>query len=61
MNSGLMTGTMVVSVIAMLGWLVLSSQELRSHQLSWARTLKFALLWVAIFGAVALVASRFSA
>lgn len=61
MNSGLMTGTMVVSVIAMLGWLVLSSQELRSHQLGWGRTVKFALLWIAIFGAVALVASRFSA
>ncbi len=61
MNTGLITGTVVVSVIAMLGWLVLSSQELRADQLGGPRTIRFALLWVAIFGAVVLVASRFSA
>ncbi len=53
MTSGLMTGTMVVSVIAMLGWLVLNLRALQAHQLGRERTISYALLWVAIFGAVA--------
>jgi hypothetical protein len=60
-TSGLMTGTMIVSVIAMLGWLVLNLRGLQSHQLGRERTIRYALLWVAIFGAVVLAAKLFSA
>ena len=56
-----MTGTMIVSVIAMLGWLALNLRGLQSHQLGRERTVRYTLLWVAIFGAVMLVARLFSA
>jgi len=60
-TSSLMTGTMIVSVIAMLGWLVLNLRALQSHQLGRERMIRYALLWVAIFGAAVLVARLFSA
>jgi hypothetical protein len=60
-TSSLMTGTMIVSVIAMLGWLVLNLRALQSHQLGRERTIRYALLWVAIFGAAVFVARLFSA
>jgi len=57
-NGDLSTGTMVVSVIAMLGWLILNLRAMRSHELGRETTIKYALAWVAIFGVVAFVATR---
>jgi hypothetical protein len=52
------TVTMIVSLVAMLGWLALNFGALRSFQLGPARMVKFALAWIAIFALVALFASR---
>jgi hypothetical protein len=59
MNADLSTGTMVVSIVAMLGWLVLNMRAMQSHQLGMEKTLKYAAAWVAIFAFVAFLASRF--
>ena len=53
-----MTATMVVSIVAMLGWLVLAMGNLQAFKLGRAKTAKFALAWIAIFGIVALLAQR---
>jgi hypothetical protein len=46
----------VVSIIAMLGWLVLVGMGFASYRLSWGKTAQLALTWVAIFaGGVLLV------
>lgn len=59
MNSSMSTTALIVSIIAMLGYLYLNMQALRSHNLGREKTIKYALMWVAIFGFVAFVASRF--
>lgn len=52
------TVSLIVSVVAMLGWLALNFGALRSFQLGPAKTARFALAWIAIFALVALFASR---
>lgn len=59
MSADLSTGTLVVSLVAMLGWLFLNMRAMKSHQLGTEKTLKYAAAWVAIFAFVAFVASRF--
>jgi hypothetical protein len=44
-----------VSVVALAGWLVLALSALRSHLLYARRTIVYALIWGAIFLAVAAV------
>lgn len=61
MNMDLSTGTMVVSLVALLGWLILNVQAFKSQQLGWVRTAQYGLAWVAIFGVVAFMATRFAA
>ena len=46
----------VISIIAMLGWLVLAGSALASYRLSWGKTAQLALTWVAIFGGLFLLA-----
>ena len=58
MNANLSTAALVVSIVAMLGWLILILPELRSFNLGMAKSAKFALAWIAIFGLVAFVAGR---
>ena len=45
----------VVSLIALLGWLILCGSALASHKLDWSKGLKMALTWVAIFAGVFLL------
>lgn len=46
----------IVSIIAMLGWLVLAVSAFASFRLSWGKTAQMALTWLAIFvGATLLV------
>jgi hypothetical protein len=44
-----------VSVVALLGWLVLSASALRARQLNARKAVVYALIWAAIFLAVAAV------
>jgi hypothetical protein len=60
MNPDLSTGTLIVSIVAMSGWLFLNLRAMKSHQLGTEKTLKYAAAWIAIFALVAFVASRFS-
>jgi hypothetical protein len=59
MNADLSTGTLVVSIVAMLGWLLLNMRAMQSHRLGMEKTLKYAAAWVAIFALVAFAASSF--
>ena len=59
MSADLSTGTLIVSIIAMLGYLFLVSRSFQSHQLGREKTIKYVLIWIAIFGFVAFVATRF--
>lgn len=45
----------IISLIAMLGWLVLSIGAFRAHQVGARKTVVMALTWSAIFGLVAAV------
>jgi hypothetical protein len=59
MNADLSTGTLIVSIVAMLGWLVLILPEMRSFRLGKGKMVQMALAWIAIFALVAFAASRF--
>lgn len=39
----------IVSIVALVGWLVLASSALASFKLGWSKTVQMALVWVAIF------------
>lgn len=45
----------IVSLIALIGWLILVGGALASHRLNWSKALKLALTWVAIFAGVFLL------
>lgn len=44
-----MNDVALVSVIALLGWLVLAGSALASYRLSWGKTAQLSLVWLAIF------------
>ncbi|MEM6476243.1 MAG: hypothetical protein AAF687_08765 [Pseudomonadota bacterium] len=44
-----MNETTMISIVAMLGWLVLAGSALASFKLGWSKLLQMALLWIAIF------------
>lgn len=39
----------IISVVALLGWLVLAGSAFASFRLSWGKTLQLVLVWAAIF------------
>lgn len=45
----------LVSIVALLGWLVLAGSALASHRLNWSTALKMGLTWVAIFAGLFLI------
>lgn len=51
----------ILSVILMLGWLVLVGSALASFRLGWSKMLKLALVWLAIFVGLFLIAELFGA
>jgi hypothetical protein len=56
-----MTGTAIVSVIALLGYLMLSWRSSEVQDLSMAQKARFGGAWVLIFAGIAFIASRFGA
>ncbi len=51
----------LVSLVAMVGWLILCGSALASYRLGWSKILQMALMWTAIFGAGFLIAWFFGA
>jgi len=45
----------LISIVAMVGWLILAGSALASYRLSWGKTVKIALTWLAIFVGLFLV------
>lgn len=58
MNGDMSTATLIVSIVAMSGWLILNLRALRSHQLGFEKTARYAAAWIAIFALVAFFANR---
>ena len=50
-----MNGESLVSIVALIGWLILAGSALASFRLSWSKAIRMALAWVAIFGGVFLL------
>ncbi len=44
-----------VQIVALIGWLVLAMSAYASFRLDWKQSVRMALIWIAIFGGVALV------
>lgn len=44
-----MNDTSLISIVALLGWLVLMGSSFASFKLGWSKTLQLALIWLAIF------------
>ncbi|MHA7818360.1 MAG: hypothetical protein ACX930_01805 [Erythrobacter sp.] len=56
-----MNDTALISIIAMLGWLVLAGSAFASFQLGWSKTLQLALVWLAIFAGLFVIADLMGA
>lgn len=39
----------IVSLVTLLGWLILAGSAFASYRLDWSKTVKLALVWLAIF------------
>lgn len=39
----------IVSIVALVGWLILASSALASFRLGWSKAMQMALVWLAIF------------
>lgn len=50
-----MNETAMISIVALLGWLVLAGSALASFKLGWSKMAQMALLWFAIFAGAYLV------
>ena len=46
----------IISIVAMLGWLVLAGGALASFKLGWGKMAQMALVWLAIFAGLYVVA-----
>ena len=53
-------GTLILSLVALAGWLFLNWRALQSHGLSFEQKAAMAVAWVVIFAGVAFVFSRMS-
>ena len=54
-----MSEIQIVQIISLVGFLILAGSALASFRLSWSKVLRMALIWGAIFCAVALFFSIF--
>ncbi len=53
-------GTVILSLVALAGWIFLNWRALQSHGLSFEQKAAMAAAWVVIFAVVAFVLSRMS-
>lgn len=50
-----MMGSGLVSIVALLGWLILAGSAFASYRLSWGKTAQLVLVWLAIFAGLFLL------
>ena len=51
----------LISIVAMLGWLILAGSALASYRLGWSKMLQLGLIWLAIFAGLFVVADLLGA
>ncbi len=51
----------VISLVAMLGWLILAGSAIASFRLGWGKLAQLALVWLAIFAGLFVVADLLGA
>lgn len=51
----------ILSIVVMIGWLILAGSALASFRLGWSKMLKLALVWLAIFVGLFLIADLMGA
>ena len=51
----------ILSIVVMIGWLILAGSALASFKLGWSKMLKLALVWLAIFVGLFLIADLMGA
>ena len=51
----------IISIVAMLGWLILAGSAMASFKLGWSKIVQLALLWLAIFVGLYVVADLLGA
>ena len=45
----------IISIVALLGWLILAGSAMASYRLGWSKMLQLALVWFAIFAGLFVV------
>ena len=56
-----MSDVSIVSLVALVGWLILAGSALASFQLGWSKIVRLALIWLAIFVGLFVVADLMGA
>lgn len=56
-----MNADMILPIIASLGWLFFAVSAFASFRLGWSKTIRMALVWIAIFGGLFLIVRWFMA
>jgi len=56
-----MTEGAIVSIVALIGWLIIAGSAIASFRLGWSRIIQLALMWLAIFGGLFVMAELFGA
>ena len=51
----------LISIVALLGWLILAGSALASFRLGWSKILQLALVWLAIFAGLFVAADLLGA
>lgn len=51
----------IISIVALLGWLILAGSALASFRLGWNKIAQLALVWLAIFAGLFVLADLFGA
>ncbi len=51
----------LISIVALIGWLILAGSAVASFRLGWSKILQLALVWFAIFAGLFVIADFFGA
>lgn len=51
----------IISIVALLGWLILAGSALASFRLGWSKIIQLALVWLAIFAGLYVAADLLGA
>lgn len=56
-----MSESSIISIVALLGWLILAGSAIASFKLGWAKIAQLALVWLAIFAGLFVAADLLGA